>query len=720
MNKIYLSLILHNHQPVGNYDFVIADAYQKTYEPMLAALEKHPAVRAALHYSGPLRDWLTKAQPDFIKRVRTLVGRKQVEILTGGYYEPVLAALPDADKQGQITKMSEAVLKDFGVEPIGMWLAERVWEPHLPKVLHEAGLRYTILDDTHFKYGGYVDDDLFGHYVTEEQGHPLNLFSSLQFLRFNTPWGKVGDIIEWLRQQAAKPVVAGAPPRVAVMGDDGEKFGLWPTTYDHCWTGGWVEEFFTALEQNAAWLITCPPGDVLKQVQPIGRAYLPAASYDEMNVWSLPAQPSYDLARIKKQLQAEQRFDVLRFVKGGMWRSFMVKYPEINTLHKRMLWASSLVHRMKRVGARSAALDQLWAGQCSSPYWHGLFGGIYLFHEREANYAHLIAAQTQAEQAAHTTEEWLTVEVTDVDCDSRPDVVVSTDAQWLLLDPFVGGTLIEWDWRARQLNLVDTLSRWREGYHQDLIDAAANGSLIVAGQRTKLESIHLAATRAKEPELEKKLFVDWYRRASLVDHVFDPAETLDNFYRSQYREWGDFVTQPYQAKVARTARKATITLERGGGAWIDGVRHPLHVEKKIVVEAGSAAFDVFYAVTNTGADKITARFGMETNWGISGGDEAEGSYTLYAGGVLQRLNALEAVGSSRDVAVVVERVGRGLIRSSETADWWQFPLETISLSEAGFERNYQGTTLMAHWPLALEPGGAWKCKIHFELVKSAK
>jgi alpha-amylase len=109
---------------------------------------------------------------------------------------------------------------------------------------------------------------------------------------------------------------------------------------------------------------------------------------------------------------------------------------------------------------------------------------------------------------------------------------------------------------------------------------------------------------------------------------------------------------------------------------------------------------------------------VETNWGISGGDEAEGSYTLYAGGVLQRLNAMETVTGSKDAALVVERVGRGLMRSSEVADWWQFPLETISLSEAGFERNYQGTTLMAHWPLELEPGAAWKCKIHFELVKS--
>ena len=127
-----------------------------------------------------------------------------------------------------------------------------------------------------------------------------------------------------------------------------------------------------------------------------------------------------------------------------------------------------------------------------------------------------------------------------------------------------------------------------------------------------------------------------------------------------------------------------------------------------------------YAVTNTGTEKIAARFGVETNWGISGGDEAEGAYTLYAGGLLHRLNAIEATNNAKDVAVVVERVGRCLIRLSDAADWWQFPLETVSLSEAGFERTYQGTTLMAHWPLNLEPGATWKLRAHFELMKSAK
>jgi alpha-amylase len=721
MNKIFLSLALHNHQPVGNYDFVIADAYQKAYEPMVAALERHPGVRVALHYSGPLRDWLLKNQPDFLKRVRALAGRRQVEIMSGGYYEPVLVALPDTDKLGQIAKMNEAVLKDFGAEPIGAWLAERVWEPHLPKPLHEAGFKYTIVDDTHFKYGGWLNDDLLGYYVTEEQGHAINLFCSLQHLRFNLPWGSVPDLLAWLRDLAQRPLPPGAPPRVAVMGDDGEKFGLWPTTYEHCWTRGWVDEFFTALEENADWLVVCPPGDVLQQAPPRGRVYLPAASYDEMNAWSLPAPVERDLLRVRQDLQSQKREDVLRFVRGGMWRSFMVKYPEINALHKRMLWASAEVHRMKRVGARNAALDHLWAGQCSCPYWHGVFGGVYLFHIREANYSHLIAAQTQAEQAAHTTAEWAGAEVVDVDGDLRPEVVISTDAQWLLFDVQQGGTLIEWDWRARNLNLVNTLSRWREGYHQDLKDAAANGTLVVAGQLAQLERVHApSAVRAKEPDLEQKLFVDWYRRVSLIDHVFNPDETLANFQRSRYQEWGDFVNQPYQAKLTRSPRKVTVILAREGGVWVNGVRQPLHVEKKITVEAGAAAMDVAYTVTNTSAEPLAARFGVETNWGLSLGNEAEGAYTLFPGGDLQRLTALQAIGEAKEVAVVVEKVGRGLLRLSEAAGWWQFPLETISLSEAGFERNYQGTMLMPHWLLNLAPGASWKGKIRFELVKSAK
>jgi hypothetical protein len=221
--------------------------------------------------------------------------------------------------------------------------------------------------------------------------------------------------------------------------------------------------------------------------------------------------------------------------------------------------------------------------------------------------------------------------------------------------------------------------------------------------------------KAKEPGLEKKLIVDWYRRSSLIDHVFAPDTTLDSFYRASHAEWGDFVNQPYEVKLIRSGKKVALTLTRDGGVWIDKVRHPLQIEKKILIESGQTSFTVFYALTNTGDEKISARFGVETNWGLSGGDSAQGAYSLFPGSDHIRLNAIEDTPASKDAAIVNERVGRGLIHVSDEARWWQFPIETISLSEAGFEKTYQGTMMMPHWPIDLEAGAMWKMRVQIEL-----
>src|SRR5215472_1986989 len=149
--SIHLGLILHNHQPVGNFPWVFQQVYADAYLPMIEALERHPGVRLSLHYTGSLFDWLAQVQPAFLQRINQLVQREQVEIVGGGYYEPVLPSIPDSDKIAQIRRLSEYLETIFGGEPDGMWLAERVWEPALPGVLRRSDIAWTILDDVHFK-----------------------------------------------------------------------------------------------------------------------------------------------------------------------------------------------------------------------------------------------------------------------------------------------------------------------------------------------------------------------------------------------------------------------------------------------------------------------------------------------------------------------------------------------------------------------------------------
>jgi alpha-amylase len=723
---IYLALAIHNHQPVGNFDHVFEEAYQKAYLPMVEALERHPHVRLALHYTGPLRDWLVAHHPDLLRRVRALVARGQVEMMTGGYYEPILISIPDADKEGQVRKLTAAVWEDFGYQATGAWLAERVWEPHLAKPLAEAGVQYTIVDDTHFKHVGLGDEDLFGYYVTEEQGVTLKIFGTSKHLRYTIPWAPVEEVVAWLRE-----VADPSGRKVAVMGDDGEKFGLWPGTYTHCWAPegggpGWVERFFHTLEDEASWLRTIPPGEFAARFPALGRIYLPTASYDEMTEWALPAPLAGEIVRLKHRLQDEGRVDVLRFVRGGFWRYFLVKYPEINTMHKKMLLVSRKAHALAgSAGAGEArlqeALDHLWAGQCNCPYWHGVFGGSYLFHIRSANFAHLIQAERLLDEVAHGRGPWLAWEREDFDCDGAEELLVSGSAQNLYVDLEEGGSVVEWDWRERAVNLLNVLGRRREGYHQDLVDAAREGRVLLPGQVQGLETIHTTLVRAKEPGLEQFLFQDWYRRATLLDHFLRPEETAEAFYRGTFAEQGDFVNQPYAAEVEREGSGGLLLrLGREGHVWQGEERLPVRVEKHLALAPGEATLEVAYRVANQGERPLEARFGVETNWATLGGNGPHAWYALPRGmraGLADR-GEWEAVDAFR---MVVAWAGWQVeVRLEPPASLWAFPLETVSNSEAGFERVYQGSCAMPTWPLHLEPGAAWEGRLRVRLLPWAE
>ncbi|HEX7550232.1 MAG TPA: hypothetical protein VF579_06625 [Candidatus Methylomirabilis sp.] len=168
MAGVRFVLGVHAHQPVGNFPEVFSETYRRSYVPFLDVLSEFPQIPFAYHISGVLFDWLEQAHQEYLDRLAGLIARGQLELLTGGYYEPIVTAIPDADKVGQIERMTAYLKRRFGVTARGMWLAERVWEPHLAKPLAEAGVEYVILDDNHFRSAGLSDEALTGYYLTLE------------------------------------------------------------------------------------------------------------------------------------------------------------------------------------------------------------------------------------------------------------------------------------------------------------------------------------------------------------------------------------------------------------------------------------------------------------------------------------------------------------------------------------------------------------------------
>ena len=701
--RISLALAFHNHQPVGNFGWVFAEVFEGAYEPMVAALERHPQVRLSLHYSGPLLEWLRAERPAFIDRLAALVARDQVEIMGGGYYEPVLASLPERDRVGQARRMGDELESLLGRRPVGAWLAERVWEPDLPTSLVAAGYDWTVLDDAHFRAAAIREEDLWGPYTTEDQGQLLRVFGTEQGLRYRIPFRDVDDVIEYLRGHATED-----GSRIGMMGDDGEKFGAWPTTWEHCWgRRRWVDRFFEALEANADWLTTTTPTSWLETHLPIGRVYLPTGSYAEMGEWALPPDESRAFAAALHAAQAEGRPEA-RWLRGASWRNFQVKYREINDLHKQMLRTSDAVDGMAAGPERALALDHLYQGQSNDAYWHGLFGGIYISHMRLATYEHLIAAEDLAETAAGRLH---AAERRDLDLDGHDEVRLADPGQVVTIDLAEGAGIGGWDIRSVRHALCAVIRRRPESYHQALRDheAALDRPAPGGGEDAAPASIH-ERFMVKEPGLANRLHYDPYERRSGLVRFLPLGTDPETWANGTAVDLGDAVDGGYGIDAIDTDRLVAtrdVAVANVGGRP-DGPAAIVRVTKTIAVGGSrrSPTLSLTVEVANRSAARVEAILGLEWTMTMLGGGGNPAAWWEVDGERTGHDVAGTATGVT-DLAQGNDHVGISVATSvSAPADAWWAPVETISNSEAGFERVYQGSGLLLSWPLSLDGGAS--------------
>ncbi len=635
MSDLIFLFAVHNHQPVGNFPPIFKAAFADCYGPLLEGLARHPGFRFALHFSGPLWEYMEKNERTCWDLVRELAGRGQVELLSGGFYEPVLSIIPEDDRVGQVRMMNDFLAENFGQRPRGLWLTERVWEPGLPKSLAAAGIEFTLLDEEHFHYAGVTD--LGTTYITEDEGRSLRVFPIDKTLRYDIPFHSLEDIDAYL----GKIREAGG---TAILGDDGEKFGVWPGTHKWVYEDGWLQRFLAFIEDRG--IQTMSFSAYLDSHAPAGRVYLPPASYEEMMEWVLEPDDQAALRKLKAEAGPEAR----RFLRGGFFRDFCRKYPEANQLHKRMIMVSGEV---RAAGAPAEALRDLYKGQCNDAYWHGVFGGLYLPHLREAAYHHLL----EAEKAAPDPAGW---RVLDYDCDGRSELAFRDRAFGLLVKPAAGGMLAEIDYRPWSRNLSDVLSRRREAYHRAPDEPAAGGE-------GTGKSIHEIGKKLP-PEAAELTRADWHPRFSLIDHFFRAGTTPEEFRRVSYGEQGDFVDGAFSFEASGRA----LRLERRGAIWAGEEQVPVAVRKTIACDGGLLRAGI--EIENLSGRPLVLTYGSEWN-------------------LLAFPHEIDLVG--RDG---VSLYGGALRFEPAGADAiWSFSLRTLSQSEGGFDIIHQGYCLCPVW-----------------------
>lgn len=547
---------LHLHQPVGNFDHVFRQHLDDVYDPLIRQLEAGGLAPSVLHVSGPLLEWLETHATGLVDRLGRLAADGRVELLLAGMYEPILASLPRRDRVEQIIWMREALQRKFGVTAQGLWLTERVWEPELAADLADAGVRYALVDDRHFLVSGFDRQDLHTWYNTESDGRRVALFPIDERLRYLIPFRPPAETADYLRS------LRDSGQQVALLGDDGEKFGGWPGTKAWVYERGWFAQFVSMLEglRQEGVIELSTLGAAFDAVPGGGLAYLPTASYREMEGWALPAEPYRRLERLTAELGDRMEGPEGALLRGSHWRHFLVKYAESNRLHKHMCALSALC-RLK--GNSPDVRRAIARAQCNDAYWHGVFGGLYLPFLRRALWAEL----AYAERAMRKGQE-LQWEVHDHDADGYQEVWIHSEAASVVIAPSRGGSVEIWQHFGAGYNLADALTRRREAYHLEAVERDANNHAATDGS----PSIHDLEHQLQLSELPP---VDHDVRAVFVERLLPTETTAESFAAGTVTPLRSWARTHFGSAVARA----------GGGVEVQCQAEDGSLQKHLRVEA---------------------------------------------------------------------------------------------------------------------------------------
>ncbi len=668
-DKLYLAFCVHSHQPVGNFPKVFEQGARDCYLPLLRILHDYPGITMTLHFTGPLWDWFTEHDQEFFRLLHILVERGQVELMGGGFYEPIMSVVPERDAHEQLEYMSSYLQNTFGARPRGMWCAERIWEPAIPKKIAGSGIEYTLLDDTHFLAAGLNPEDVHGYYITEREGYALKVFPIDMRMRYLIPFRQPHEIIEHLFKLKSQGV------RVVTYGDDGEKFGMWPGTHKWVIEEGWLRWFFEEMLKVSSEIEIVPLSKVIDTFPAKGRIYLPTSSYQEMMEWSLFSKQGRVYEDLVHEAKDTNQWERQRpFLRGGTWDNFLAKYPESNFMHKKMLKVSSLV---REHGPSQEGVKRLMMAQTNCPYWHGLFGGVYISSLRHAIYENLLHAESLIDPVRFNNDPWV-VEKTDHDVDGYDEILVSGSRINCYLAPRYNGAAFAVEDKARHYSFSNILMRHEEIYHRKILAPVVQDDESARKEPLSIHDIHYDT-----PEEYKDLLIyDTYPRYSFMTHCLKEEPRMDDILKKNILGpslTADLLLQCGQSE--QTGDHLTLCL--------NGSRDDLAIEK-VYRFFPQGRIEVGHKVDAPGQDLW---FAVEFNFmNISGARPFVDGIEMADDRGTYHASAIELKDQDKGAGIS--------LRSDVIWEIFVVPIECISQSEEGFEKSAQGWSI--YWVRKLD------------------
>jgi 4-alpha-glucanotransferase len=425
----------YNLLPEGTEESAFEETYQSCWRPYLSVLYRFPGISAMLHYSGTVLRWLESRHPEFIMLLEEMVLRKQIELLGGGYFGPLMPLIPAPDRLGQVELLTTLLRKSFGKRPRGCWLPYYAWEPSLASSLQSCGFDYCFLPERQFLIAGVPPGELGSPVITEDQGRSLIVFP-------------VFDALEGVESPLS--IVDTLASLSSRLGEQRLYTLLFPGELaKELWTASGLESpdllferSFAALQREGLQFETTTPSRYLKSVREFGRAYFPGCASALLMARSMPADAT-----------AADGLDCPS-PDSGSPRRLLSRHEESLALYAKMHYVRILVGQLRGDKSRKkTAQEELYRGQCGGAYWPGPGGGLASLPVRAGAYAALIEAEKITRQRGSFSPGIISA---DIDFDGAKEIIY----QGADINAYVqlrGACLAEFDSFKTRTNYVNVM-----------------------------------------------------------------------------------------------------------------------------------------------------------------------------------------------------------------------------------------------------------------------
>ncbi len=666
MRKVKLILGTYNSQSPEEENSIIEEYYQRAYKTFLTTMYNYPSLKISLNYSGALLEWLEAHHSEFFSVLQEMINSKQVELLSGGYYDPALTLLSVTDRVGQMEKLTTFIRKNFGKKPRGCYLAESVWDSSLIPSLKSCGFDYVYLDDNQFLAGGIPEDELIKPVLTEDQGKiitviPISTVLTKMFFR-----EEPSKIIEYLKENSHKDGVF----TIMFKGEYLNSLNLDPKEIKE-----WLEEFNTLVIQNSSWIETISTGKYVKQIQgTLSRAYFPGYSINGMRNKPLPLVSQRELNRLNRHLGALG--DVSHWINSGFFKQFIARYQDSSLLYSKMLYINLLVNQIKGDRSRKkTAREELWRAQSHYVYWHGAHLGIYDKSLRERNYRFLIEAEKSTREKGIFKSG---INHFDVDLDGKKEALYQGDNYNAYIS-CKGGILFQLDYLKKPRNILSTVMRREETYHGE----------------------------------DKSNGYDSYIRKMFHDHFISKDTSLKDYRNQSFEELGNFIHQNYEYNSLNRENKSVVLLGKGQ-VKSSGIEHGVHLEKKYHFNKNNLI--VTYKIENLEESTLETLFAPEFNFSLGCvKSNATVSFSDGTGGnlIIDDIEAKKV--DSLMIDDLENDIKMSLSFSEKTSRFWTTPQVTRSMDQGKVKDLYQFTSFLPQWIIKIAPKQIWPLTVNLSL-----